>query len=216
MSKFTPVAITLAGIGGISGSYYLTPKQNSRIINSKVKVSFRNKYKFALLPEGGDIWERKLELIKKGKPTHLKLKEIAKNQENQDQLRKLHKQACEEIYDYSIIASPYVSDFKNYCSQNNKEGIGGAWITEDISNPKKKKPPNEWDDKLTKLKNADKKGLQGDMLQLNIRLNSDRKKTQWTEEDRKQIKEWCDAFGDEIFFGQNRISAQNAKQYCTK
>ncbi|CBY92485.1 hypothetical protein HF1_04770 [Mycoplasma haemofelis str. Langford 1] len=215
MSRFTSAAIVLAGTGGISGSYYLSPSKRSRAISSKVKVSFRDKYKLALLGDG-DIWDKKLKLIQGDKPTHPKLQEIAKHKEQNDQLRQLHKQACEEIYGYSVIASPYFSDFKNYCSKNNKEGIGGTWIAAETTNPKNKKPPNEWDDKLTQLKAADKKDLQGDMLKLNIRLNSDSKKTPWTEEDRKQLKEWCDAFGDEIFFGKDGMSAQNAKKYCTK
>ncbi|AEW45223.1 hypothetical protein MHC_01785 [Mycoplasma haemocanis str. Illinois] len=210
MSKFTPLAIIFSVSGGTLGSYHYFPKQNNKEINSKLKTLFRDKYRFALLDttenKDSSIWNKKWNFLKNKKPTHPKLKESVAKKSQESQSKKLHREACEEIYNSSIISTPYFLDFKYYCSKNNKDGIGREWIDE---------KSKDWDTKIIQLKNADRKGLQGSILELWNKLKSDSKNTKLGQ-NKKELQKWCDYFGSEIFFGKEVSDAKNAQQYCIK
>ncbi|CBY92435.1 hypothetical protein HF1_04270 [Mycoplasma haemofelis str. Langford 1] len=216
MSKFTPAAIILTGAGGASGAYYYAPKPSNKPTSSIIKVKFKDKYKAALLnaKENGDsqLWKKKWDLMQEKEPTHPKLKEsLQKKDQN------LHKEACQEIYSSSVMATPYFFDFKNYCSKNNQDGLGGSWIAD--GSESKPKPKNKWDDKLTKLKSAKKDDLSKALLSLHIKLNPQEEKGKSNpftvkDENRKELKDWCDYFASEMFFGEGGIDVKSAKEYC--
>ncbi|AEW45160.1 hypothetical protein MHC_01470 [Mycoplasma haemocanis str. Illinois] len=214
MSKLTPVAFLLSGAGGIAGSYYVSPKQSSKTVSSKLNTRFRDKYKFPLLQEQGDedIWKSKWELLKTGKPTHKKLLEAIKIKDQEKKSQDLHKEGCQDIYNSKVITTPYLSDFTLYCSKTNKDAIGkGKWISEDFKSQPKGKT-NAWDEPLEKLRKTEKKDLDYKLSDLYNQIKDT--KVNLEEKHRKTLKEWCDSIAGGMFLGEEKRGIGNAKNFC--
>ncbi|AEW45147.1 hypothetical protein MHC_01405 [Mycoplasma haemocanis str. Illinois] len=218
MSKFTPIAVVIGGTGGVLGSYHSSPnfQPKKKIVNPKLNVRFKDKYKTPLLDLNGDeeIWNTKWNLLKDGKPTHPKLLKAKETNTQQQDSKKLHKEGCKDIYDSATMATPYFLDFKYYCSKTNKDVIKGDWISEDTKNPKTK---NEWDEPLKDLSSATEKDLVKELLELFKKIKKDTKTpSKFDENHREKLKEWCDLISEGFYLGEGLQDVENAKKFCLK
>ncbi|CBY93004.1 hypothetical protein HF1_09960 [Mycoplasma haemofelis str. Langford 1] len=217
MSNLTPATIALTGVGGAACSYYISPKRDNKGISAIVNVVFRDKYRKALLDPEKDksLWQEKWLAMKKEKPTHELLKKSIEKASYIDEAQKLHGEGCHDIYSSAIIATPYFLDFRNYCSKSNKDVLGTGWITTDIKAKAKGKPSNEWDTKLKSLQGSNKKDLVTGLISLYSKIEKTKAPNHFSEEHRKELKDWCDSIGEEIYSGHERSDFESVKKFCT-
>ncbi|AEG73178.1 hypothetical protein HF1_08410 [Mycoplasma haemofelis str. Langford 1] len=185
-------------------------------VTTKQKETFKQKYKFALFSEEDSLWDTRFSTFSNGKqPTHPKLTEAkSKSSSQADDAKALHKQGCKAIYDSEIEDSPYLEDFKNYCSKTIKDGITGTWIEQNNTQGDK------WNPKLTSLKDhADAKdGVLDDKLKaLKAKLTAAPSSSpNWDNDKRKELTDWCDAAKSSIFMGDEDSQVKHSKLYCVE
>ncbi|AEW45148.1 hypothetical protein MHC_01410 [Mycoplasma haemocanis str. Illinois] len=204
MSKWIVLGIGSTGVVGASvGSYFLLKPTTE---------TFRVKYKNALLSKEGDssIWDSRHASLSGKTPIYKKLKEAVTNHSSSDLSKRLHKEACLEIYEMPIDEEKYFSDFESYCTKNMRDLIAPKTF---ITDPKS--TATEWDKKLNSLKE-----LGSDKLEtLNSALKTLKNaigSASPSETHRETLKGWCDNMKTKIFVGGNDAGFQNFRDYCAK
>ncbi|AEW45545.1 hypothetical protein MHC_03425 [Mycoplasma haemocanis str. Illinois] len=207
MSK---VLFSLLGTSVTAVVGYILFKNNS---TSNPEKTFKNQYPEAILKAESNLWNSKFKSLKDGgQPTHATLA-LAKSKIGNDETeaKTLHRRGCEEIYNSKFKETAYLNDFQLYCSKNLKDVITTpkTWITDDNTKG------NKWDSKLTSLSTHDTQQgeLDESLSALKTTLSQLSQKT-WTNEHRKNLKDWCDAAQTSIFSGDKELKFIHAGLYC--
>ncbi|AEG73346.1 hypothetical protein HF1_10090 [Mycoplasma haemofelis str. Langford 1] len=126
MSKTLALSLGTLGAGGFgaAGVYYFKNTPESP------KETFRTKYSKALIGEDDSIWDSKLSALESSssnpKNRNLIQAKSEKNGGKKDEAKASLKRGCHEIYSNPVNGSDDFSDFKNFCSFNNKDKIASG------------------------------------------------------------------------------------------
>ncbi|CBY92332.1 hypothetical protein HF1_03240 [Mycoplasma haemofelis str. Langford 1] len=202
MSKWMALGMGSVGAAGAGGYFLLKPETET----------FKTKYKHSLLSKDGDssIWDARHTSLNGKTPTHKKLKEAVTNYSSTDNSKRLHREACLEIYEMPAESKEYLSDFESYCTKNMGDALAPKTV---ISDPKE--TTTEWDKKLNALKGlgSDKvESLPSELKTLKNTIGS----ASPDANHRETLKNWCDGMKTKMFVGSEDSRFQDFSNYCAK
>ncbi|CBY92753.1 hypothetical protein HF1_07450 [Mycoplasma haemofelis str. Langford 1] len=170
------------------------------------KPLFKDKFKHALLSTDSNtddaLWANKWTTLKGlSKVKNTKLAEAFRDHKDKaidEVIRNLMKQGCKEIYDSEFVGeeSESYSDFKQVCSRNVKDKVGGTWLTSSGNNV-----DGKWNslssasiDTLTEAL----KGIKGKEVSAG----------------KAELQKWCDSISALPYDGDGTTLTNNATSYC--
>ncbi|CBY92802.1 hypothetical protein HF1_07940 [Mycoplasma haemofelis str. Langford 1] len=212
MGKFLLPAAGIGGAGAAGVGGYMIFKDKP----VQPETTFRTHYSEAILKDNDALWDSKFTTLKdNGQPAHQKLaaaKTKFSSNAADEEAKRLHKEGCQDIYDSKLEKSNYLEDFKKYCSKTIKDGVTGTWITQASTETAK------WNPQLTKLKshdNSKNQALDSTLKVLKEQLSTGAE-TQWDNDKRNALKQWCDGIQGEIFMGSSDSKFTHAQLYCVE
>ncbi|AEG73111.1 hypothetical protein MHF_0847 [Mycoplasma haemofelis Ohio2] len=197
------IPASLAGVAATaaSGAYLLYGSSSEA-----AKPLFKNKFEHALLSTSDNkddsLWDKKWEAFKKlDKAKNPKLSQALKDHKSKSidsDIRGLIKQGCQEIYDseFSGEDDELYGDFKNVCSRNVKDKVGGTWLASS---------DGKIGEKWTALSQASL-----DTLTSELKAIKSKDETKGKEE----LQKWCDSISTHPYDGDGTVLTNNATSYC--
>ncbi|CBY92202.1 hypothetical protein HF1_01940 [Mycoplasma haemofelis str. Langford 1] len=194
-SKIALGSITACGVAATAGWWALT--------GNSVQHSFKKEFKHAIIGNDEGLWTKKLELLKTSgsDPKNKKLMDAkSKAINNKDEAKAMLKKACEEITnsEYSGLSGDNYSDFKNFCSINNKDKVSN-WLDDGSK-----------ESQLKALKSGTA-FLTPEFKELKESIVST---TSLTENNKTALTNLCDSRGSEIFKGEEDLEFQLVRWFC--
>ncbi|AEG72518.1 hypothetical protein MHF_0223 [Mycoplasma haemofelis Ohio2] len=194
-SKIALGSITACGVAATAGWWALT--------GNSVQHSFKKEFKHAIIGNDEGLWTKKLELLKTSgsDPKNKKLMDAkSRATNNEDEAKAMLKKACEEITnsEYSGLSGDNYSDFKNFCSINNKDKVSN-WLDDGSK-----------ESQLRTLKNGTAL-LTPAFRKLKDSISN---ANSLTETDKKGLTNLCDSKGSEIFKGESDLEHQLVSWFC--
>ncbi|CBY92851.1 hypothetical protein HF1_08430 [Mycoplasma haemofelis str. Langford 1] len=214
MGKLLLPVLGAGGVGTAAVGGYILFKDNFSSAPSPEKT-FRSQYPNAILKGDSNLWDDKFKTLKDGEqPAHSTLVQAkSKAESSEEEAKDLHKRGCKEIYDSKLGGTAYLSDFQSYCSKNLKDAITTpkTWISDENTQSGK------WDNKLTSLStHASQNGALDEKLNALKTTLSKISTKAWTNEHRKNLKDWCDASQKSIFLGEQDPRFIHVGIYCVE
>ncbi|CBY92199.1 hypothetical protein HF1_01910 [Mycoplasma haemofelis str. Langford 1] len=194
-SKIALGSITACGVAATAGWWALT--------GNSVQHSFKKEFKHAIIGNDEGLWTKKLELLKTSgsDPKNKKLIDAKlKANSNDPKAKEALKKACEEIVDseYSGLSGDNYSDFKNFCSINNKDKVVN-WLDEGSRKTQ-----------LKTLKNGTSKLTPAFQKLKDSVINGDSPTT----ENETGLTQLCESEGSGIFMGDSDLTHLLVSYFC--
>ncbi|AEW45479.1 hypothetical protein MHC_03095 [Mycoplasma haemocanis str. Illinois] len=197
------IPTSLAGVVvTVAGGAYLIYGSSS----DTVKTLFKDKFRHALMSTSDNkddsLWGVKWESLKKlGKAKNSKISQALRDHKSKsidDDIRGLLKQGCQEIYDSEFLSQgdEVYDDFKNVCSRNIKDKLGGTWLASSDG-----KIAEKW----TSLSQAGLDSLTSELKAIKSKDETNGK---------AELQKWCDSISTYPYDGDGTLLTNNATSYC--